>query len=261
MTTTPVLPDLPKPLHCGPSGTGSYFNSYTADQMRDYALACAAAQAEPASRHPDEFGSEYLDGLPEITDQQIDDVWVKALHSCASSFNFDATEFNTDCSSNSSMRRSFARHIIANLPAQAVPVLSSQTDYLKEIYDFLASICPPGIADEAFRNVPDSILPYSKRAEGIPFYHEHSDSDRNLSGLARQSSGVRRQIVGAVSRSLAAPPAQAAQPTDAERYVLTKANVDDLISWLRAGHVNHAVIALENLNPTRAAIAASKGAA
>ena len=48
MTTTPVLPDLPKPLHYGPSGTGSYFNSYTSDQMREYAIAAAqAAQTEP----------------------------------------------------------------------------------------------------------------------------------------------------------------------------------------------------------------------
>lgn len=36
---------LPEPAHRGPTGTGSYFNSFTADQMHAYALAYAAAEA------------------------------------------------------------------------------------------------------------------------------------------------------------------------------------------------------------------------
>jgi hypothetical protein len=34
-----------------------------------------------------------------------------------------------------------------------------------------------------------------------------------------------------------------------QTYTLSEANVNDLIGWLRAGQINHAVIALEHLNP------------
>jgi hypothetical protein len=45
---TPTKPEaLPEPSHRGPDGTGSYFNSYTATQMHDYAARqCAAKDAE-----------------------------------------------------------------------------------------------------------------------------------------------------------------------------------------------------------------------
>ena len=46
MTTTPAMPELPEPAHRGPTGTGTYFDSFTADQMRAYAL--ATLQAQPA---------------------------------------------------------------------------------------------------------------------------------------------------------------------------------------------------------------------
>jgi 2-keto-3-deoxy-L-rhamnonate aldolase RhmA len=32
---------LPKPAHRGPDGTGSYFDSFTPDQLRTYGEACA----------------------------------------------------------------------------------------------------------------------------------------------------------------------------------------------------------------------------
>lgn len=38
------LPNLPRADCRGPDGTGTYFDSYTADQMRDYARAALAAQ-------------------------------------------------------------------------------------------------------------------------------------------------------------------------------------------------------------------------
>lgn len=46
MTTTQptALPELPEPAHRGPTGTGAYFDSFTADQMRAYALATLQAQ-------------------------------------------------------------------------------------------------------------------------------------------------------------------------------------------------------------------------
>ena len=40
-----TLPALPEPAHRGPTGTGDYFSSYTADQMHAYARAHAAQQA------------------------------------------------------------------------------------------------------------------------------------------------------------------------------------------------------------------------
>lgn len=42
------LPELPEPKHRGPCVTGSYFDSYTADQMRDYARKAIAAQTAGA---------------------------------------------------------------------------------------------------------------------------------------------------------------------------------------------------------------------
>ena len=45
---TPAMPELPEPAHRGPTGTGTYFDSFTADQMRAYALA-ALQSAQPAA--------------------------------------------------------------------------------------------------------------------------------------------------------------------------------------------------------------------
>lgn len=49
------LPPLPKPGHRGPTGTGAYFSSYTADQLRAYAaqaVADALRAAQPAAPQP-----------------------------------------------------------------------------------------------------------------------------------------------------------------------------------------------------------------
>lgn len=43
------LPPLPEPAHRGPTGTGAYFNSFTADQMHAYARAALAAR-KPLTR-------------------------------------------------------------------------------------------------------------------------------------------------------------------------------------------------------------------
>lgn len=41
---------LPDPAHRGPDGTGSYFDAYTADQMRTYAAAAVAAERERCAK-------------------------------------------------------------------------------------------------------------------------------------------------------------------------------------------------------------------
>jgi hypothetical protein len=41
--TPEQLPPLPEPAHRGPTGTGDYFNAYTAGQMHAYATAATAA--------------------------------------------------------------------------------------------------------------------------------------------------------------------------------------------------------------------------
>ena len=38
------------------------------------------------------------------------------------------------------------------------------------------------------------------------------------------------------------------------KYTLTETNLNDLISWLRGGHVNRVAAALENLKPTAEAV-------
>ena len=50
----------------------------------------------------------------------------------------------------------------AAIERQSVPE-AAHTKYLEEIYGYLCSTSPKGYADEAFRNVPDSILPDSVR--------------------------------------------------------------------------------------------------
>lgn len=51
MTKPPAMPELPEPAHRGPTGTGAYFDSYTADQMRArdamWAERLAALQQQP----------------------------------------------------------------------------------------------------------------------------------------------------------------------------------------------------------------------
>ena len=62
--------------------------------------------------------------------------------------------------------------------------LEAQPKYLKEIYAYLASICPQGIADEAFRIVPDSIFQYSERSKILPQDHGKGDSTGKPAGFA-----------------------------------------------------------------------------
>ena len=38
------MPELPRPAHAGPDGTGCYFSSYTKAQMHEYAIAYAQEQ-------------------------------------------------------------------------------------------------------------------------------------------------------------------------------------------------------------------------
>jgi hypothetical protein len=57
---------LPKPAHRGPDGTGSYFDSFTADQLRTYGEACAKA-AQPAAQEPSD--EQIRAWLLEATDQ------------------------------------------------------------------------------------------------------------------------------------------------------------------------------------------------
>lgn len=40
------LPPLPEPKHRGPDGTGSYFDSYTADQVREAQRTAVLAERE-----------------------------------------------------------------------------------------------------------------------------------------------------------------------------------------------------------------------
>jgi len=126
-----VLPELPtfaellSTTHCG---IGSYALGFTADQMREYALAAIAAAATPQ-------------------------------------------------------------------PAKTT------TQQLKDIYAFLASTAPEGIADEAFRNIPNSILPDSWRTEQLSLYAVKGDADGERLGLAQQD----RRAGGRIDESLTQP--------------------------------------------------------
>lgn len=45
-----TLPPLPEPAHRGPTGTGDYFSSYSAAQMRAYAAEAVAAERERCAK-------------------------------------------------------------------------------------------------------------------------------------------------------------------------------------------------------------------
>lgn len=79
---------------------------------------------------------------------------------------------------------------------------SPAPNYLQEIYGYLASVCPPGIADEAFRNVPDSILPYSARSSLLPLHAEQGDANGKRMGLAQQNCSAGKTTDGVVAATL-----------------------------------------------------------
>ena len=83
-------------------------------------------------------------------------------------------------------------------------------NHLKEIYVFLAVICSESIADEAFRNVPDSVLPYSERPTLLPYNTRQGNAPGECPGFARQDS----EIGGRVNGALKAAPAVAVEPTN-----------------------------------------------
>jgi len=72
------------------------------------------------------------------------------------------------------------------------------TQQLKDIYAFLASTAPEGIADEAFRNIPNSILPDSWRTEQLSLHAVKGDTDGERLGLAQQD----RRAGGRIDESL-----------------------------------------------------------
>ena len=76
-----------------------------------------------------------------------------------------------------------------------------ESNHLKDIYAFLASTAPPGVADEAFRNVPDSILPDSLRSEKLSLHTVKSDADGKCLGLAKQDSDLGRATDGTINSS------------------------------------------------------------
>lgn len=59
----------------------------------------------------------------EISDEQIDAIWEKALESVSESFHLEPHEFNTDCAKNSSIRRGFARHVLSEVQPASAPVV------------------------------------------------------------------------------------------------------------------------------------------
>lgn len=72
------------------------------------------------------------------------------------------------------------------------------THHMKEIYDYLCSIAPPGIADEAFRNVPDSLLPDSQRTALVSDQLGESDEPEKRMGLAQQDRRAGAEANGVV---------------------------------------------------------------
>ena len=98
-------------------------------------------------------------------------------------------------------------------------------NHLKEIYGFLADICPDGIADEAFRNVPDSVLPYSERPTLLPYNTRQGNAPGECPGFARQDS----EIGGRVNGALKAAPAVAPTNPTCSMKPIKKDALTDLI--------------------------------
>ena len=87
----------------------------------------------------------------------------------------------------------------AYMTAKKAAISQPATQHLKDIYAFLTSIAPEGIADEAFRNVPNSLLPHSFRTEKLSLHAVKSDQHEKRLGFAQQDRNSGRTIDGALS--------------------------------------------------------------
>ena len=76
ITESPAMPELPEPAHRGPSGTGTYFDSYTAAQMRAYALATLQAQQSTQVDTPE--AAAVSDVIAMVREQYRGTKWGKA---------------------------------------------------------------------------------------------------------------------------------------------------------------------------------------
>ncbi|MES2973421.1 MAG: hypothetical protein V4757_07420 [Pseudomonadota bacterium] len=87
---------------------------------------------------------------------------------------------------------------------------------LESVYGFLASTCPEGIADEAFRIVPDSLLPHSTRSKIVPLHPEQGHALGEHMGSALEDCGTRRRTDESLTVPDAAPPAPVEAPEHGE---------------------------------------------
>ena len=167
----------------------------------------------------------------------------------------------------------------AAIERQSVPE-AAHTKYLEEIYGYLCSTSPKGYADEAFRNVPDSILPDSVRnrlAEQAPSMGEDARAIPEHAGSQESTDGRDGKTVAAraaIERQSAAPQPQP-QPVQQDRIAdLEAANAELLaalkmnaqaLSWLAFGEcrgfTDNLPTALEATGAASAAIKKHGGAA
>jgi len=85
-----------------------------------------------------------------------------------------------------------------NVHSATVPANHDATKLLENIYAFLVSVCPEGIADEAFRIVPDSLLSDSVRTKILSLHPVQGDTHGERVGLAGQDRQIGGRTDGAV---------------------------------------------------------------
>lgn len=112
--------------------------------------------------------------------------------------------------------------IAASPPAPAVAEPLNQ--HLKEIYGWLADIAPEGIADEAFRNVPDALFPHSERTKLLP----PQPAQRENASAVPAFSGQHRPTGARVDEAVAPAVAEPLTP-----FGMTyKAHLNAALQWL-----------------------------
>lgn len=118
--------------------------------------------------------------------------------------------------------RSYTAQAIAAAPQPAAQPESSTTDYIRRIYDYLASTAPSGFADEAFR-LPPAATRAQRALHDAATRYQHTQH----SGLARQDSDNQRGDCRSVAPQPAAQPER--KPTSVSRSKRASLEADGYI--------------------------------
>lgn len=123
---------------------------------------------------------------------------------------------------------------------QAVPSPApSLTTYLENIYAFLCSVAPEGLADEAFRDIPEAVFGDSARSRIASQESPQCPNAGAVSGFSRPDRGTGKETRDAVGAAALAAPVAQPEPRSMDehpRCILWDSNHPDYpVEWTNPG--------------------------